>query len=147
MSKFQVIYTNVCFREIEFRSQAVHKEKIYITITDRESHSVILYNDIAEPLAPENVLICSISASDTQVVRLKYELLTAVPCIMSKTVSPTPRNFSAMDRAVGSDIFEASGLSAMSESNLYPKQDYTDEKPLERLTPAITVETKTASTV
>jgi len=65
-----------------------------------------------------------------QFALLKYGLLTAVPCIISKTVSPTPRNFSATDRAVGSDIFEASG-----------------EKPLERLRPAITVETKTASTV
>ena len=41
---------------------------------------------------------------------LKYELFTAVACIMSKTVSPTPRNFSAIDRTVGSGIADASGL-------------------------------------
>lgn len=42
--------------------------------------------------------------------RLKYELLTAVACIMSKTVSPTPRNLSATDLTVGSDMPDVSGL-------------------------------------
>jgi len=53
-----------------------------------------------------------------------------------------------MERAVGSDIFEASGLYHVCQKRSWSLQaEYTDEKPLERLTPAITVETKTASTV
>ena len=45
-----------------------------------------------------------------QLVLLKYELLTTVPCIISNTVSPTPRNLSATDLTVGSAIPEVSGL-------------------------------------
>lgn len=42
--------------------------------------------------------------------RLKYWLLTTVACIMSKTVSPNPRYFSATPRTVGSDMVSKLGL-------------------------------------
>lgn len=79
---------------------------------------------------------------------LKYGLFTAVACIMSKIVSPTPKNFSATERTVGSGMADASGL----EEDMYElrRQDLggrTDVKPLERLTPATTVESRTASIV
>jgi len=56
-------------------------------------------------------------------------LFTAVACTMSKIVSPMPRKRSATERMVGSEMNVASGVN-----------------PLERLTPATTVESKTAST-
>ena len=42
--------------------------------------------------------------------RFQYELFTAEACTMSNTLSPTPRNFSATERIVGSGMADASGL-------------------------------------
>lgn len=50
-----------------------------------------------------------------------------------------------MERAVGSVIFDASGLNNVSVG-FYVRVRRTNMKPLERLTPAITVDTRTAST-
>lgn len=60
---------------------------------------------------------------------LNHELFTAVACTMSNTVSPMPKNLSATPRIVGSDT--------VSEFSV---------KPLDRRTPAMTVDNKTAST-
>ena len=78
---------------------------------------------------------------------LKKELLTAVACIMSNTVSPTPKNFSATERRVGSGIIDASGLEGMRILGIGHKQLNTDENPLDLRTPATTVDNNTASTV
>jgi hypothetical protein len=85
---------------------------------------------------------------------LKYELFTAVACTMSKTVSPTPRKRSAIERMEGSGIDEVSGLFqnsfSINEENAggthIERAGSTDVNPLDRRTPATTVESRTAST-
>jgi hypothetical protein len=69
---------------------------------------------------------------------------------MSNTVSPTPKNFSATVRRVGSGIADASGLEGMRVlgiGQLQEKQLNTDENPLDLRMPATTVDNNTASTV
>jgi len=75
---------------------------------------------------------------------LKYELLTTVPWRRSYMVSPAPKNFSATVRAVESEIREVSGLFQLSK-HFTGEGTVPHEKPLVRLTPARTVESRTAS--
>ena len=78
---------------------------------------------------------------------LKYWLFTAVPCSNSNTVSPTPKKLSVTERMVGSDILEVSGLTMAREDGPDTEKEDSHVKPLERLTPANTVDNRTASNV
>jgi hypothetical protein len=69
---------------------------------------------------------------------------------MSNTVSPTPKNFSATERRVGSGIADVSGLEGMRILGIRHHRKSclnTDENPLDLRTPATTVDNNTASTV